>query len=605
MPKFTRVPPTSDAKVEYFIEQQRTYRHKKTLLNLFTVGSRPCFSLPKDVYGAPLILMDCEHLYEAMPYIQAEVFHVNADYDDITALIGEGNFVILDDAKQVVGTESLNSITFSTKEYEDLKSRDSFTTTRILDKKESFYLGQFLRTPWNDVVSVTKIRKYRFLKDHPFLPFLTDEEKKRIDGYPYKVLYLEKYREGAKTAPSKNQSVYAVAMVRQPENAPIGDDRTPAQIGLVKLSDDSTIAPYRIYDTFVLQKGMITNFTETKPVVTTMGLFVLNAVILAHIFGDKIPYINSPEGTSAFEPGKIDSYVAELIRDKKAGRSEYSRYMDDGYFLGHLTQICVPGLSKKALTTDPRVKIRAQELYQQHATELHDPVVVTKIEDELIGMDKDWIRGDSAERYYAVSPKKSYREYRKKMFLTMGLAPSFVKGDTSYETIQGSLADGWKAKDLNIIANEIRRGSYDRGIGTAKGGEQTKFILRLFNATRIIEDDCGSNEGNEVMLTQDNYKDYLGRYIVLAPKKYIELTATNISQYVGKRVVMRSPQFCETTKGLCFTCCGEYFRTLDTQAIGMLAVQIGSKFTSINMDSMHFSGVTSTTITDLTPYLIF
>ena len=219
-------------------------------------------------------------------------------------------------------------------------------------------------------------------------------------------------------------------------------------------------------------------------------------------------------------------------------------------------------------------------------------------------MDKDWLKGDSAQRYYGVNENKSYNEYRKKMFVTMGISPSFSKDATSYDFVERSLSDGLTKNEMASISNEIRRGSYDRGIGTAKGGEQTKFIIRVFNATRVTMDDCKSKRGISVTFTLKNYRDFIDRYMLDSNGKLTLLTEDVISSYIGKTVTLRSPMYCKTPNGLCYTCVGNNFRVLDQNNIGMLAVNIGSKFTSINMKSMHFSGIKSDTLVDISKYFV-
>lgn len=581
--KYTSIPIDKkdlDPKILYFIESQHKFDRKTVLLDLFTVTSKPLLTLPDHVLGKDVIKIEAEHLYDLMDYVDNFMFFVPK------ANVDKSKTVKLDVPKVSVAL---------------LSKYDKFYYPAIGSDRELFNVGQIVNTPWGVDFTVREIRKYRnvnqLANDVVFEGGLGDAIKDR----PFNVLHLEKTTPvSGSVSPSKNHDIYGSFHL---EVEDINNDRLPATLILVKLGDGDT-APFHLFDKFPLSAGIIENYKDKEPIITTCGLFLANRLVLVGAFGDKISYINSKPGSSDFSVSKIDDTVANLILNGVCGRKEYDKYMQLGYFLGSMTAIGVPGLSRKALSTDPRVAKRRAELLELHKDELDDPIVYTKIEKELIDMDKAWLKGDSSERFYAVSAKKSYNEHRKKMYLTMGISLAFSGGATQYVTTPGSLADGWDIKHLPTIANEIRRGSYDRGKGTAKGGEQTELILRVLNAVRITDKNCNSNKGITLELTEKNGKEYLGRYVVIGPGKYDMLTKENLSKYVGKTVTIRSPMYCNTIGGLCYTCAGEYFSQLDTEAIGILGVMIGSKFTSISMKSMHFSGISSTTVKDINDYII-
>lgn len=581
--KYTSIPIDKkdlDPKILFFLDNQHKFDRKSVLFDLFTITSKPLLTLPDHVLGKDVIKIEAEHLYDLMDYVDSFMFFVaktNPDKSKMTKL------TIPKDTATV------------------LSKYDKFYYPAIGGDRTLFKVGQIITTPWDTNYTVQEIRKYRNVNQVPndvvFEGVLGDDIKDR----PFNVLYLEKTTEvSPAVSPSKDYDIYGSFHLAASD---VNNDRSPATLILVKLGDGDT-APFHIFDKFPLSAGVIENYKDKEQIITTCGLFLANRLVLVGAFGDKIPYINSKPGSSDFTTSKIDDIVANLILNGVCGRKEYDKYMQLGYFLGSMTAIGVPGLSRKALSTDPRVAKRRAELLELHKDELDDPIVYTKIEKELIDMDKAWLKGDSSERFYAVSAKKSYNEHRKKMYLTMGISLAFSGGATQYVTTPGSLADGWDIQHLPTIANEIRRGSYDRGKGTAKGGEQTELILRVLNAVRITDKNCNSNKGITLELTEKNGKEYLGRYVVVSPGKYDMLTKENLSKYVGKTVTLRSPMYCNTIGGLCYTCAGEYFSKLDTEAIGILGVMIGSKFTSISMKSMHFSGISSTTVKDINDYII-
>lgn len=569
-----------DPKILFFIDHQHMFDRKSVLLDLFTITSKPLLNLPEEVLGKDVIKLEAEHYYDLADYVDNFMFFVS---------------------KPMKNKSKPLKLSIDTNTSKVLSKYDTFHYPVIGKDRELFIVGQIVTTPWNEEYRVQSIRKYRQLNQLPSNMVLENSLVDIIKDHPFDILYLEKSTTISNfVSPSKNYDIYGSFHL---EVADINNDRLPATLILVKLGDGDT-APFHLFDKFPLSAGIIENYKDREQIITTCGLFLANRLVLVGAFGDRIPYINSKPGSSDFNVAKIDDIVANLILNGVCGRKEYDKYMQLGYFLGSMTSIGVPGLSRKALSTDPKVAKRRAELLELHKDELDDPIVYIKIEEELIAMDKAWLKGDSSERFYAVSTKKSYNEHRKKMYLTMGISLEFSSGSTGYVTTTGSLVEGWNLKDLPTIANEIRRGSYDRGKGTAKGGEQTELILRILNAVRITDKNCNSNKGITLELTEKNGKEYLGRYVVVSPGKYDMLTKENLSKYVGKTITLRSPMYCNTIGGLCYTCVGEYFSQLDTEAIGILGVMIGSKFTSISMKSVHFSGISSTTVKDINDYII-
>ena len=359
---------------------------------------------------------------------------------------------------------------------------------------------------------------------------------------------------------------------------------------LVYLTDKIDDAPFRMWEQFYISKGMIKNYNGDK-LKTDVGKFYVNQLLLVDPFGDLIPYHNA-----RFKPGDIDDEVAKLILDNRVGRKEFNTYMNNGYWFCEDGTLSIHTWSEKSLTTDPQIAIRKKELLTKYHDQIKEnPVIATKIEKELIEMDKEWLKGDPSAPFYEAEGGKVWSEQRKKMYVMFGLATPFAKNKTAYEFAPESLTDGWSLKNLDIMGNDVRRGSYDRGKETAKGGEQTKFVLRIFQEISADEDDCGSKEGIHTILTEDKAKEFMGRYLVDGTI----LDENSIPKYLNKPVVIRSPLFCKSKPGFCYKCCGSIFEKLDLKRIGMQALLISSGFTSSAMSSMHASSVKSTHLANL------
>lgn len=356
----------------------------------------------------------------------------------------------------------------------------------------------------------------------------------------------------------------------------------------VYLHDDTKRSPLHIKDTFKISNSHMENY-QGSPSVTSVGRLLINQVVLVEPFGDILPYVNE-----VWDQGAIEKKLSALLMSDTITIDQFKHFIDAVYLLGHFTELAVPTLTRKAMTTSPEVKKRKQELFKQYEGQLEDPNVIQIIEDELIAMDKAYLKGDDSQGFYDGVGSKAYNIHRKKLFLTVGGIDSFEENSGNYNFIKNSLSEGWDIEDFPTICNEIRKGSYTRGKETAKGGELTAYLARIFQNLHITASDCGTVKGLSVELTSKNIQEFYGRTILGKPS--VMITKENASKYINKSVTIKSPMYCKTTDGFCFTCVGEVFRKLDSKALGMLPPTIGSVILLSSMKNMHGSIVTSTKV---------
>ena len=337
---------------------------------------------------------------------------------------------------------------------------------------------------------------------------------------------------------------------------------------------------YDIYDTFTLQPGNIENFTGS-PIETTVGLYMLNYIVLASTCGNVIPYIND-----VWKPSKVEEKLANALLAGKITVEQTNNCIDHGFFIGHFTELCVPTATKKSLTTHPDMEKRKQELFTKYAGQLNDPAVMEKIETELINLDKSWLAGDDATGFLDPLGGKLYNVARKKLYCCIGGIQDFTNGVGEYTFVGNSLSDGWDKQSFPQIANEIRKGSFERGHETMKGGALSKDITRVFQDLSVREEDCGTHETITVDFSKTDIHQYISRNIVVNDE-LVTLTEDNIAKYDGKKVKLRSPMTCSTKNGLCYKCTGELFGKLDIHGLSMWVVDLSSTFVTLSLKSMH------------------
>lgn len=336
-----------------------------------------------------------------------------------------------------------------------------------------------------------------------------------------------------------------------------------------------------------------------EPLDTTVGILTFNYLLHADPFGETFEYVNGIWTTSALENRLIDA----TLKEKIVG-SQLDRYVRNLFFIGHMTEICVPSYSPKSLTTDPRLEERKKELLEIHKDALArgDVTVMTQIEAELIQMDKDWIKGDVSEGFYIED--KNFEIHRKSLFVTNGIKEGF--GATkNFVFVSNSLAEGWTYENFATIANESRRGSFLRAKETARGGEDSKFLMRVFQNTRIVMEDCGSTRGVPITISGALPSRLLYRYIVDPSTGSLTLLSDDVMPtYKDKTVILRSPQECDAEGGFCFRCMGKRFEVLDQQSLTLMFVDIGSFFLQSSMKAMHAVTYKTYNLNDLNKFVL-
>lgn len=370
------------------------------------------------------------------------------------------------------------------------------------------------------------------------------------------------------------------------------------KVTLCILSDDTSKRLMSEIDKVDINPGDIVNVKEKMT--TTVGRIIVNQLCFVDPFGDVFPFQNK---TLSLEDDILKVVNKGLI-NKKIDVASFRKSMDGAFYLGHFAELCTPCLNEHALVTDPAIKKRKAELIKQYEGQLNDPVIIAKIEDELIAMDKAYMKGDNSLRFYeAQFDSKTFDIWRKKLYITVGGIEAFSKDSSKYNFLRNSLEEGVRIEDLSIYGNESRKGSYQRGHETQKGGYLTKEVIRAFHDAAITRPDCGTKKGVKIDFSVVDPEKFLGRYILLQ-NKWVEITTENLDSIPRKVVTMRSPMYCQCKDGYCYKCVGKFFEGLDVRQISMSIVDISNTFMSAAMKNMHGSKLAIFELTSLDEFVL-
>lgn len=330
------------------------------------------------------------------------------------------------------------------------------------------------------------------------------------------------------------------------------------------------------------------SFALTGPIlgdwgVTSVGRFVWNVITLQYPFDWKVyAYQNQ-----RFTPDFLVGIVRDKVLKKEVTVDQFTSFLDHVYFIGHITELSVPSMTVKSLETDPRVAEVKHKFIEEHKGQMDDPLIIQQLEKVLISMDKEYLKDDPSLVFFTGLGSKSFDVQRKKMFLTVGGIPSFGTDAGKMTFIPNALVEGWTKEAFPSIVNEVRKGSYDRGIETAKGGAETKLVMRAFQDATVSELDCGTKRTIAVDCSVYDGHKFIGRTIQVGSADVI-VTEENLDKYVtGKVIRLYSPLTCATKDNFCYKCCGVKAQDLNAKRLGIQTVKLTSKFLMISMKNMH------------------
>lgn len=380
---------------------------------------------------------------------------------------------------------------------------------------------------------------------------------------------------------------YPYMIVRTDKNTFFTDPKDPKQ--LVTIEDAVPNEPlFTFKDRVDITPALVPNCK--KPMNVPVGNLFFNYYVMIYSLGTRIDFL-----TGQLKPGEIQNKIRPLMADypkddkrdpKKVYPDDYRRFNKAIFGISGFTQLCVPSATRRMLQTHPDATKLRTKLLEENKDRLWDPAVIAKMEEELVALDKEWMRDDpDGGDGFFINENKSYGVVRKRMHLMHGAEMGFQDG-TKATLVVNSLDEGWEIDKMPDMVNSLREGSYNRGRDTALGGEAVKFLGRVFQNTMITELDCGSTLGWEKTFTQHNHLKFVGFYRV-TPTGSEEITEAYAKSHIDKKVVVRSPMLCKTPKtGFCQHCMGNP-NAINPTALGLLAADLGSQLMYISMAAMH------------------
>ena len=329
-----------------------------------------------------------------------------------------------------------------------------------------------------------------------------------------------------------------------------------------------------------------------KPFVTTIGLFVFNRVFIEKDLFDLFGYINEP--ITKKRNGKILKDMSYALLEDRIDVEALKRFnMKEQKFQPYSNILC-PSFSEEMLLASSSIAKKKEELMKKYKTGLDnkDPRAVVEMEKELLDYSKELLKNDKAMDMYDSGAKGSFGNNFKNLFVMRG-AIKDPDPARPHSIVTSSYMEGIKKDEYAAMARSLAAGPYARGKKTMIGGYWEKLFLRSFQHLKLDPNnkDCKTKRTIEVLLDEKMAKLLMYSYMVEG-SKLVELTSQNMNKYIGKKVKFRFSSLCESNKGICHACAGNFFTRLGINNVGVATPQVASRLKVISMKAFHDSQIT-------------
>ncbi len=382
--------------------------------------------------------------------------------------------------------------------------------------------------------------------------------------------------------------------------------------GFSYVKEDGTLEPikdsqpnqplFTFKDRLTVDSTWIANVTEAKE--TIVGNVLFNAICIEPAFGSKVPFQYGRVSVS-----KIETYIAKLLTDtpltslgevdidvtrdlSKIYVDEYIKFIDSLQFISNLAQLATISATPKLLVKPTGLDEFKKALLAKYDGKLHDPVELSKFEQELLDFDKEFLKDDPAFGNFLSG--KILHTARKKMYLSIGSDPDF-KNSLEVTPVESSLQDGWPTDPTEFTAmiNSSRIGSYSRGAETVKGGVSAKILLRAGNNYIIEDTDCQSKLGITRVFDEKTIDKLVGRYQVTPKGPVLIETQEQAKGLLNNKILLRSPMYCRLDGSrICRVCAGEKLFKFPT-GITIPLTEISSIILTTSLKAMHVNTLTT------------
>lgn len=344
-----------------------------------------------------------------------------------------------------------------------------------------------------------------------------------------------------------------------------------------------TVPPkYKTNDTFYLEKG---EYFNKDRVLTNVGLFMYNKIIIEGDFEEIVGYVNDPITGKIHK--KIEQQLSNALKYDNITVDQFVNYLNNIQWLSmQFNSVLSTSFTLDTITPNKKVIAERDRLIKANADKLQrgDIKTAVDIETALTKMAKDELKNDPGIELYDSGARGSFDNAYKNMNIMKG--PVYAQG--KWHIIGHNYTEGLEKEDISMYANAMIAGQYPKSIGTQIAGYLFKRISAGFQAVTADKkgSDCKTPNVLTITLTKEMRSDLIDRYIIDGGK-YVLMDENAIDKYIGKEIKLRSPMYCAGGSKKCNICLGNTYYNLGIENVGLASSKLSTTILNLNMKKFH------------------
>lgn len=362
---------------------------------------------------------------------------------------------------------------------------------------------------------------------------------------------------------------------------------------------EPTISPPMFFpvDKITVKAGQLPSIKHD--IVTTVGRYIFNLVVISYAFGDKVPYVDETLRSKNID--KLQNYLSDELLMGRITGEEFGKFQTRLVWMNNFVEILVPGTSPNLMVLPDEIKKKLQELIDANKECIikgDTTAYINNVENPIIEFARNFYikTNDPGWMLYAKGGKPDFKNSFKNMFLEVGPILDIATG--KYKISTSCFSEGLPPEENYLYANNGIYGSYSRSVQTQFGGAKTKEFAVAFQSQVVTEDDCGSQLTIGIDVTKDNLDIIKWRYIrdEQNSTRFILVDPDNINFFIGKHVEYRSPMLCMTENGYCWKCVGDLYKRMGLKNVGLANQKLTSTFLNSALKKFHNTSQKTTNI---------
>ena len=250
-------------------------------------------------------------------------------------------------------------------------------------------------------------------------------------------------------------------------------------------------------------------------------------------------------------------------------------------------------ISIDELDVPAEISLQAKKIFSKYSYKESQHLINTVIMPKV----KKWLQSVDSGLYLMIESKaRGSWDDIEQLLIAKGYTAD-GEGKITNDPIKSSLAEGLKPQEVLKMGSPTSKGSADRSLNTATTGYLERVLVFALNSVVVKESDCKTTDTIKVKIENIQQAEL---YRHANSKQYGIINESHFESMVGKEVNIYSPITCESKKGICQKCYGNFNKILKSNNVGInAALSLGERGSQLIMRTFHTGGRAESTSNEI------